>query len=145
VGGITRDTTIHIVSEPLPIDDLWVELDVYRNGRRLQPEDWCPACQVSYDARLRLEKVLMPVGGSLPFEVHGSLEGARVWPMRSTVASTDDGATHPSETCRPSDLDPDCDERQPYWISALSPGAATVSVTARNLTIFFEVEVTDSL
>lgn len=137
VGNFTRDTTILVVSEPLPIDDLWVDLT--------NEDYWCPTCQASYNPRLELERVLMPVGGSLAFEVGARREGMRVFGLESELASTDDGVVYPSKRCRPTDLDPDCDEYSPHWVSALSLGTATVSVTARNLTVTFEVEVADSL
>lgn len=143
VRNITRDTTILVVSEPLPIDDLGVELGYYRDGWLAELEDWCPACQASYNPRL--EKILMPAGGSVPFKVWARREGEMVFGLEFELASTAEGVAYPSKRCRPVALDPDCDDYAPHWVSALAPGTATVSVTARNLTISFKVEVTDSL
>ncbi len=144
VGKITRDTTIHVFSDPPPIDDLRVELGGWRGGSWWGPEDWCPACQPVYELFDRLEKVFMPVNGSLPFQVHAWREGDRVSGLEPELASSDEGVAYPSKRCRPTVLDPNCDEHAPNWLSALAPGTATVSVAARNLTLSFEVEVTDA-
>lgn len=144
VRGITRDTTIHVYSDPLPIDDLWVEPGGWRDGSWWEPEDWCPACQLVYESPGRLEKIRMPVSGSLAFQVHARREGERVSGLKPELASTDEGVAYASKRCRPAALDPDCDVHSPHWVSALAPGTATVSVAARNLTISFGVEVTDA-
>ena len=136
VANITSNITIHVVSDPLPIDDLWVSLT--------QPAHWCPACQVSYDPTGRLETILMPISGALPFNMRATREGEHVT-LRSELASTDEGVAYPSKDCRPRALDPDCGVHSPNWVSALSPGTATVSVTAVNLTVSFGVEVTVTL
>jgi hypothetical protein len=124
-----------VLAEPLPLDGLGIELT--------RPEYWCPACLAVHDTTTGdLVAVTMPVGSSLPFTVRASREGASVGLADWTLASTAEGIAYPSAGCRPRALDANCDVFSPVWLTALAPGTATGSVTARNLTARLDVRVT---
>jgi hypothetical protein len=114
---------IEVVPEPLPIDELRIEA--------IQPFVWCPACVVYSSGSKPLARVDVPVGDAISFEAHAYRSGRRVrLPME--FSSSNQSVAYFNEFCGHPSLDPNCNVAG-KWISGVSPGAATVAVTARNL------------
>ena len=122
---------VEVVATPLPVDHLRVRLAPISSD--LESTD---------DGEGNLAGLRLPVGASAALEAIVERGGRQVTLIPFELTSSNPSIARVDLHCRPSDVDSDCSVFSQWgWVLAIAPGTATVTLTVRNLTTTFVVEV----
>ncbi len=129
--GLTRTRRVDVVETPLPITGLRVH----------PPSHWAGNGPI-YDVDGHLLSVHLGIGQSLAPHLTILREGVRVWTIPFAFVSADPGVASYTIPCRPAEYDPACSPKGGNgWVTGMSAGETTVTVTVRNLSRSFTVTV----
>jgi hypothetical protein len=129
--GLTRTRRVDVVETPLPITGLTVQ----------PPPHWAGNGAI-YDVDGHLLSVHLGIGQSLAPSLSIRRQGTRVTKIPFSFVSADPGVASYTIPCRPAAYDPRCDTSSGNgWVTGMSAGESTVTVTVRNLSRSFTVTV----
>jgi hypothetical protein len=129
--GLTTTRRVDVVAMPLPITGLVVRTPSHWAGNR-----------PTYDADGHLLSTHLGIGQSLAPSLTVLREGVRVTKVPFSFVSADPGVAAYTISCRPPQYDPHCSPLvYNGWVTGMSAGETTVTVTVRNLSRSFTVTV----
>jgi hypothetical protein len=131
--GYTRSTQMTVTAAPLPIDSLNVTWS----------EVLGPLVEIHHDDHWRIQAATVGPLGSVRLAFVTYRSGHQVFLYREhdfAIASSDPNVVWASLACPAPAVDPACNNTG-YWITGVTPGNATVTVTARDIHYSFPVKV----
>ncbi len=113
-----------------------MEIPLFPVGHR----DWCPECEAVWDAGGHLERLIIPERNAVAMSVGPIRSDFSSWIGDMELSSSDPSVAYVDLYCRHPDLDPGCSVAG-TWVSGMSAGLSQVTVTAREASTSFMVEV----
>jgi hypothetical protein len=130
VANLSASERVDVVEAPLPLDALRITIQRAWNDLPTQ-----------YDDSGSLTWISVQTGQTGALLMGLLRDGTNVLGIPLTVSSSAPGIAIATAGCLPPNMDPHCDTVSDGWIVGMSPGEAQVTVTARNLTKQFTVQV----
>jgi hypothetical protein len=129
--GRSDTALVEVVATPLPVDRIRVRLAPISSD-----------VEATYDNDGSLANTQIPVGGSVALDVAVERAGRQVDIIPFTLTSSDAGSVRVDDHCRSSSVDPQCSVFSRWgWVSGVGSGTSTVTVTVRNISATFLVNV----
>jgi hypothetical protein len=122
-AGLVATDSVTVVAGPVPVDSIWA---------RSYGSAYDSVIDIVEDPAGSVSSVTLPVQGSVFIELI-AFRYDRAVTLPWTVISNDAAVAWASLGCRAPLVDPGCTVYGTSWITGLSPGTTTVSVTARNI------------